>query len=71
MSISAACAASRHWSVSLHFNKGLAGAPEETLRAARNTAMNPAAIDAFALVICAATALMVVVPAGRGAFAHH
>jgi FAD/FMN-containing dehydrogenase len=48
-------AASRHWSVSLHFNKGLAGAPEETLRAARNTAMNPAAIDAFALVICAAT----------------
>ncbi|HEY2256007.1 MAG TPA: BBE domain-containing protein, partial [Variovorax sp.] len=47
-------AASRHWSVSLHFNKGLAGAPAEALAAARDTAMNPAVLDAFALAICAA-----------------
>lgn len=52
--VDAMFAASRHWSVSLHFNKGLAGAPEEVLGAARITAMNPAAIDAFALAICGA-----------------
>lgn len=46
-------ASSRHWRVSLHFNKGLAGAPPDTLAAARNTAMNPAVIDAFALAIIA------------------
>jgi FAD/FMN-containing dehydrogenase len=46
-------AGSRHWRVSLHFNKGLAGAPPETLAAARDTAMNPAVIDAFALAIIA------------------
>jgi len=46
-------AASRHWTVSLHFNKGLAGAPEEEIAAARDTAMNPAVLDAFALVIIA------------------
>jgi FAD/FMN-containing dehydrogenase len=46
-------ASSRHWRVSLHFNKGLAGAPPETLAAARDTAMNPAVIDAFALAIIA------------------
>jgi FAD/FMN-containing dehydrogenase len=44
----------QHWSVSLHVNKGLAGAPGEAIDAARNTAMNPAVLDAFALVICAA-----------------
>jgi FAD/FMN-containing dehydrogenase len=43
----------RHWSMSLHFNKGLAGAPEEEVAAARDTAMNPAVLDAFALAICA------------------
>ncbi|EJN04867.1 FAD/FMN-dependent dehydrogenase [Phyllobacterium sp. YR531] len=46
--------ASRHWSVSLHTNKALAGAPENVREAARNTAMNPAVADAFALLICAA-----------------
>lgn len=44
-------AASRHWGVSMHVNKGLAGAPAEALAAARDTAMNPAVLDAFALVI--------------------
>jgi FAD/FMN-containing dehydrogenase len=43
----------RHWRMSLHFNKGLAGAPTEEIAAARDTAMNPAVLDAFALAICA------------------
>jgi Berberine and berberine like len=47
-------AAAQHWGVTLHFNKGLAGAPAEVIEAARNTAMNPAVLDAFALIICAA-----------------
>ena len=47
-------AASRHWSISLHVNKGLAGAPDAAIAAARDTAMNPLALDAFALVICGA-----------------
>lgn len=47
-------AASRHWSVTLHLNKGLAGAPAGALAAARDTAMNPAVLDAFALAISAA-----------------
>jgi hypothetical protein len=47
-------AASRQWSVSLHLNKGLAGAPPDAVAAARDTAMNPAALDAFALLICGA-----------------
>jgi FAD/FMN-containing dehydrogenase len=46
-------AASRHWSVALHFNKGLAGAPQSALDATRDTAMNPAVLDAFALAIVA------------------
>jgi len=46
-------AASRHWGVELHFNKGLAGAPAEAIAAARNTATNPAVLDAFALAIIA------------------
>jgi len=46
-------ATSRIWRVSLHFNKGLAGAPAEALAAARETAMNPAVLTAFALVIIA------------------
>ncbi|HEX2114314.1 MAG TPA: FAD-binding oxidoreductase, partial [Alphaproteobacteria bacterium] len=48
-------AATRHWSFSLHFNKGLAGAPEAAVAAARDTATNPAICDAFALAICAAS----------------
>jgi FAD/FMN-containing dehydrogenase len=47
-------AASRHWSLSLHFNKGLAGAPAEAVDAARDMATNPAVLDAFALAISAA-----------------
>jgi hypothetical protein len=43
----------RHWSVSLHFNKGLAGAPSDEIAAARNTAINPCVLDAFALAIIA------------------
>ena len=46
-------AASRHWSVSLHFNKGLAGSPPEAIAAARDTATNPAVLGAFALAIIA------------------
>jgi FAD/FMN-containing dehydrogenase len=51
--VEALFACSRHWSVSLHFNKGLAGAPAEELAVARETAMNPAVLDAFALAIIA------------------
>ncbi|MGH6971222.1 MAG: FAD-binding protein, partial [Caulobacteraceae bacterium] len=44
-------AASRHWSVAFHFNKGLAGAPPTAIEAARDTATNPEVLDAFALAI--------------------
>jgi Berberine and berberine like len=47
-------AACGHWQVSLHVNKGLAGAPPEAIEAARNTATNPAVLDAFALAIIGA-----------------
>jgi len=46
-------AASRRWTTSLHFNKGLAGSQPEEIEAARDTAMNPAVLDAFALAIVA------------------
>ncbi len=46
-------AASRHWGVSFHFNKGLAGAPPEAIAASRDTATNPDALTAFALAIIA------------------
>ena len=46
-------ASTRHFEVQLHFNKGLAGAPEDRIAAARDTAMNPAVLDAFALAIIA------------------
>jgi FAD/FMN-containing dehydrogenase len=59
-------AASRHWNVSMHVNKGLAGAAPEVIAAARDTAMNPAVLDAFALVICGAEAQ----PAYPGIAAH-
>ena len=45
--------ASRHAEVELHFNKGLAGAPPEAIAAAKDTAMNPDVVDAFALAIVA------------------
>ena len=47
-------AATRHWSVALHFNKGLAGAPADAVAAAKDTATNPAVLTAFALAIIAA-----------------
>ena len=52
--VDALFAATRHWSVSLHTNKGLAGAPADAIDAARQTAINPAVLDAFALIISAA-----------------
>ena len=53
--VDALFAASRKWSLQLHFNTGLAGAPAEAITAARDTAMNPAVLDAFALVIVSAS----------------
>lgn len=50
-SIDAWFSASRHWSTSLHFNKGLAGADPDAIAASRATAMNPQVHDAFALAI--------------------
>jgi FAD/FMN-containing dehydrogenase len=47
-------AAANHWEVSLHVNKGLAGAPLEAIDASKNTATNPAVLDAFALAIIGA-----------------
>ena len=40
--------------MTLHFNKGLAGAPDDALAAARDTATNPVVTEAFALAISAA-----------------
>lgn len=51
--------ASRQWSMSWHLNKGLAGATDATIAAARETPMNPAVLDAFALVIIGAEARLV------------
>jgi FAD/FMN-containing dehydrogenase len=51
--VDAIFASTRHCEVSFHFNKGLAGAPADEIAAARDTAMNPAVLDAFALVIIA------------------
>ena len=45
--------ASRHSGVELHFNKGLAGAPADAIAGAKDTAMNPAVLSAFALAIAA------------------
>ena len=44
---------SRYEMIELHFNKGLGGAPREAADAARDTATNPAVLDAFALAIVA------------------
>ena len=52
--VDALVAASRRWQFSLHFNKGLAGAPAEVIARSRDTATNPAVLDAFALAIVAA-----------------
>jgi FAD/FMN-containing dehydrogenase len=51
--VDALFSATRHWSATFHFNKGLAGAAPEEIAAARNTPMNPAVLNAFALLIIA------------------
>jgi FAD/FMN-containing dehydrogenase len=49
--VDALVAASQRSKVELHFQKGLAGAAPEAIAAAKDTATNPAVIDAFALAI--------------------
>lgn len=51
--VDALFAGSRHADIELHFNKGLAGAPPAAIAAAKDTAMNPAVLSAFALAIVA------------------
>lgn len=46
-------AAAKHLGVALHCNKGLAGATPDAIAAAKDTAMNPAVVEAFALAISA------------------
>ena len=46
-------AATRHKKVEMHFNKGIAGAPPAAVAATKDTATNPAVVDAFVLVIIA------------------
>lgn len=46
-------AGSRRMTVSLHFNKGMAGGDPTAIERARDTATNPEAMDAFALAIIA------------------
>ena len=59
-------AATRHFTVSLHCNKGLAGGTPEAISRSRDTAMNPVVLDAFALVIVAADSA----PAYPGVLGH-
>jgi len=47
-------AAAKHLGVAMHCNKGLAGAPADAIAAAKDTAMNPAVTDSFALAISGA-----------------
>jgi FAD/FMN-containing dehydrogenase len=51
--VDALVAASRHERVTVHFNKGLAGGTADAILQTRETAMNPAACEAFALAIIA------------------
>ncbi|AEV99626.1 FAD-linked oxidase [Niastella koreensis] len=51
--VNALFTATRFWTVGLHFNKGLAGAPKEEIAAAKETATNPSVLTAFALAIIA------------------
>ncbi len=44
---------SQHWTIALHFNKGLAGAPRAVRKAALSTATNPQVVESFALAIVA------------------
>lgn len=49
--VDALFAMTRDYGLSLHFNKGLAGAPQAQLAAARDSATNPQVLDAFALAM--------------------
>jgi FAD/FMN-containing dehydrogenase len=46
-------AASRHWTIEMHFQKGLAGAPPAVIAAALDTPMNPVVTESFMLAIVA------------------
>ncbi len=52
--VEALVAAAGHSQVEIYFNKGLAGGTSEAIDGARDTSMNPAVLNAFALVICGA-----------------
>ena len=52
--VDALVAGSAAWPLTLHTNKGLAGGSAHALALSRATATNPAMLDAFALLICAA-----------------
>ena len=52
--VSALAKSAALWKVSLHLNKGLAGATPSMIASARDTATNPAVLDAFALAILGA-----------------
>ncbi len=54
--VDALIAGSTEWSMTLHTNKGLAGGSDDAQNLTRETATNPAVLDAFALLICAADA---------------
>ncbi|MFW5654558.1 MAG: FAD-binding protein [Roseicyclus sp.] len=58
-------AAARLIRFGFHFQKGLAGAPEEILAEARDTPVHPSALDAFALLLVA-TAQQHVIPEAPG-----
>jgi FAD/FMN-containing dehydrogenase len=47
-------AASRHWQIGLHINKGQSGASDDALRRGRETSMNPAVFRAAMLAIIGA-----------------
>jgi hypothetical protein len=51
--VDALAAASQHWTVEMHFQKGLSGAPAEVIVAALGTPMNPVVTEAFMLAIVA------------------
>ncbi len=54
--VDALITAAKHAAVGLHVNKGLAGGQPEAIAAAKDTSMNPAVTEAFALAIIGAGA---------------
>jgi FAD/FMN-containing dehydrogenase len=51
--VEALVAASGHWTIEMHFQKGLAGAPPDVIAATLDTPINPEATQAFMLAIVA------------------